>query len=134
MTILQKVAEPGVFSSYLGHAYYTLGPALQGQGKSEEARAAFRSAVEHLQATLGPGHPDTRSARRLERPKLSTNSLTSRFLPPVVVFSLPFPIISSRDQIGLTLRGHQISSVERCGETWGDVFEDTWKCAIQVNS
>jgi len=65
VTILQKVAEPGVFSSYLGHAYYALGLALQGQGKSEEARAAFRSAVEYLQATLGPGHPDTRSARQL---------------------------------------------------------------------
>ena len=65
VTILRKIAEPGVFSSYLGHAYYALGLALQDQGKSEEARAAFRSAVEYLQATLGPAHPDSRSARQL---------------------------------------------------------------------
>jgi hypothetical protein len=35
------------------------------QGKTDEARAAARTAVEHLQSTLGPDHPDTRSARQL---------------------------------------------------------------------
>jgi tetratricopeptide (TPR) repeat protein len=65
VAILQKAAEPRAFSSYLGHAYYSLGLALQAQGKAEEARAAFRSAAEHLQATLGPDHPDARSARVL---------------------------------------------------------------------
>ncbi|HKE09390.1 MAG TPA: protein kinase [Candidatus Acidoferrum sp.] len=62
VAILQKTAEPGAFSSYLGHAYYTLGLALQAQGKMEAARAAFRSAAEHLQASLGAEHPDVRSA------------------------------------------------------------------------
>ena len=65
VTILQKDAGPGTFSSYLGHAYYMLGLALQAQGKAEEARAAYRSAAEHLTSTLGPGHPDTRSALQL---------------------------------------------------------------------
>jgi tetratricopeptide (TPR) repeat protein len=62
---LQKSAEPGTFSSFLGHAYYTFGLALRAQGKLEEARAAFLSAAENLQNTLGPDHPDTRSARQL---------------------------------------------------------------------
>jgi len=62
VAILQKAAEPGTFSSYLGHAYYSLGLALQAQGKTEDARAAFRSAAEHLQASVGPDYPDTRSA------------------------------------------------------------------------
>jgi tetratricopeptide (TPR) repeat protein len=69
VTILQKSAEPKSFTSYLGHAYYTLGLALQAQGKSEEARAAFRSAAEHLQAALGQNYPDTRRARQLAAPE-----------------------------------------------------------------
>jgi eukaryotic-like serine/threonine-protein kinase len=62
---LQSAAQPGTFSSKLGYAYLALGRALQAQGKSEEAHSAFRSAVQHLQATLGPDHPDTRNARQL---------------------------------------------------------------------
>ena len=70
VAILQKTtAEPGAFSSYLGHAYYTQGLALQAQGKTQEARAAFRSAAEHLQATLGPDYPDVRSALQQAGPE-----------------------------------------------------------------
>jgi serine/threonine protein kinase len=65
LSLLQRVAQPGTFSSHLGHAYLSSGRALQAQGKHQEARAAFRSAAEHLQNTLGPDHPDTRSARQL---------------------------------------------------------------------
>jgi tetratricopeptide (TPR) repeat protein len=65
LNILQKAAEPGKSSSYLGHAYSALGRALQAQGKSEEADAAFRAAADNLQTTLGPDHSDTRSARQL---------------------------------------------------------------------
>jgi hypothetical protein len=36
--------------------------ALQAQGNNDEARAAFRSAAEHLEKTLGPDHPDSRAA------------------------------------------------------------------------
>jgi tetratricopeptide (TPR) repeat protein len=64
LDLLQKSAEPGTFSSDLGRAYYTLGRALQDQGKSEQARAAFHSAAENLKNTLGPDHPDTRSAQQ----------------------------------------------------------------------
>jgi len=63
--ILQKAAEPGTFSSSLGHAYYMLGRALQDKGKAEEAHEAFLSAVENLQRAVGPDHPDTRNARQL---------------------------------------------------------------------
>jgi serine/threonine protein kinase len=66
LDLLKKSEEPGAFSSDLGHAYYTMGRALQAQGKTEEARAAFRSATENLQGTLGPDHPDTRSARQAD--------------------------------------------------------------------
>jgi serine/threonine-protein kinase len=65
LSLLQATAQPGTFSSNLGHAYLSLGRALQALGKREEARAAFRSAAEHLQNTVGPDHPDTRSARQL---------------------------------------------------------------------
>lgn len=61
----QAAAPPGTFSSYIGSAYLSLGKALQAQGKTDEARAAFRSAAEHLQNALGPEHPDTQSAQQL---------------------------------------------------------------------
>ena len=60
--LLKKSEEPGTFSCDLGHAYYTLGRALQTQGKPNEARIAFRSASENLRDTLGPDHPDTHQA------------------------------------------------------------------------
>ncbi|MBI3477702.1 MAG: protein kinase [Acidobacteria bacterium] len=63
--ILQKSVETGTFSSVLGHAYYSRGLALRAQGKPGEARAAFRSALENLQSTLGPDHPDTHNARQM---------------------------------------------------------------------
>ena len=65
LKLLQAAAQPGTFSSSLGRAYLTVGRALQAQGKHEEARAAFASAAEHLQHSLGPDHPDTRSAQQL---------------------------------------------------------------------
>jgi tetratricopeptide (TPR) repeat protein len=65
LDLLKKSEEPGKFSSDVGHAYYTLGLALQSQGRRSEAYSAFISAGEYLQAALGPDHPDTVSARRL---------------------------------------------------------------------
>lgn len=61
----QEAAQPGTFSSNLGHAYMAVGRCLQAQGKLDQARTAFRSAAEHLQNAVGPDHPDTRSARQL---------------------------------------------------------------------
>jgi len=46
----------------VGRAYLNLGRALQAQGKSEDARAAFRSAAQNLERALGPDHPDARTA------------------------------------------------------------------------
>jgi eukaryotic-like serine/threonine-protein kinase len=63
--LLQAGGEQGNASSRLGNAYLALGHALRAQGKSEESRAAFRSAVENLQSTIGPDHPDTLGARQL---------------------------------------------------------------------
>ena len=65
LTQLQAASPPGAFSTMIGRAYLNLGRALQSQGKRDEAHAAFRSAAEHLQNTLGPDHPDTGRARQL---------------------------------------------------------------------
>jgi len=46
----------------VGRAYLNLGRALQAQGKSQDARAAFRSAAQNLERALGPDHPDARTA------------------------------------------------------------------------
>ncbi len=56
--------NPKTFSSIQGIAFLALGKALHAQGKRDQAHAAFRSAAENLQSTVGPNHPDTRSAQR----------------------------------------------------------------------
>jgi len=61
----QQTLEPGSLSSAVGRCYLALGRALQGQGQPGEARAAFASALEHLQPTLGADHPETQDARNL---------------------------------------------------------------------
>ncbi len=65
LDMFQKVAQPGEHSRILGKAYLILARALAAQGKADEARAAAHSAAEHLQASLGPDHPDTQSAQQL---------------------------------------------------------------------
>ena len=65
VSLLRASAVPGTFSSGTGRAYLALANALAAQGKTEEARAAGRSAVEHLESAVGPDHPDTRKARQL---------------------------------------------------------------------
>jgi len=60
--LLQASIEPGTFSEHLGRAYLALGLALQAQGKSDDARAAVRSAAEHLEKALGPDNPECRRA------------------------------------------------------------------------
>jgi tetratricopeptide (TPR) repeat protein len=66
LALLKKSEGPREFSSDLGHAFYSMGRALQAQGKTGEARAAFRSAADNLRGTLGPDHPDTRSAHQAD--------------------------------------------------------------------
>jgi eukaryotic-like serine/threonine-protein kinase len=65
LSLLRSVSETGTSSQRLGHAFLALGRALQAQGKSDEALAAFRSAVQQLEPTLGPDHPDCRAAQQL---------------------------------------------------------------------
>jgi tetratricopeptide (TPR) repeat protein len=65
LNLFQTNTAPGVFSYRTGRAYLFLARALKAQGKEEEARAAARTAAEHLQSAAGPDHPDTRSARQL---------------------------------------------------------------------
>jgi tetratricopeptide (TPR) repeat protein len=65
LDLFRQILEPGVLSSNPGRAYLALGRALMGQGRSEEARAALRTSLEHLESALGPDHPDTRRARQL---------------------------------------------------------------------
>ena len=63
LSLSQVGITPGTFSSTQGSAYLALARALRSQGKLDEANAAFRSAAQHLQSTLGANHPDARSAR-----------------------------------------------------------------------
>jgi serine/threonine-protein kinase len=65
LSLLQAFVQPGTFSSNLGRGYVALGRALQAQGKSEEARAAFRAGAENLEISAGQDHPDTHAARQL---------------------------------------------------------------------
>jgi serine/threonine-protein kinase len=65
LRMVQAVAQPGQPSRIVGRAYLILARALAAQGKNDEARAAARSAVEHLPPTVGPDHPDTLAARQL---------------------------------------------------------------------
>ena len=65
VSLLENTLNPETSSSHVGQAYLALGRALKSQGKRSEAQAAFRSAAKHLRNTLGPDHPDTRSAQLL---------------------------------------------------------------------
>jgi len=64
VTLQQAGAPPGGLSLYLGEAYWILSRALQAQGKMAEAQLALRSSLAHLEATVGPNHPETIAARR----------------------------------------------------------------------
>jgi tetratricopeptide (TPR) repeat protein len=65
LDLAQQTVQRGTFSSVLGQAWLALGRALQTQRQNESAYAAFRSAAEHFEHALGPGHSDTRTAREL---------------------------------------------------------------------
>jgi eukaryotic-like serine/threonine-protein kinase len=65
LTFERAAVAPGRVSAVLGHGYLTLGRALVAEGRLAEAQPALASAVEHLTATLGADHPDTRLAAQL---------------------------------------------------------------------
>jgi tetratricopeptide (TPR) repeat protein len=64
-SLVQTAVGTDAFSMEIGRSYLAQGRALQAQGRSDEARAAFRCAAEHLEKTVGPDHPDARAARQL---------------------------------------------------------------------
>jgi ATP/maltotriose-dependent transcriptional regulator MalT len=55
-------------SLYTGQSWLLLARLRLDQGDAEGARAAARSAAEHLSDQLGDGDPDTRAARELAGP------------------------------------------------------------------
>jgi tetratricopeptide (TPR) repeat protein len=65
LAILANETPPEILTMHMGAACVALGRALKAQGKCEEAQAAFRSAVKHLESALGPDHADTQAARQL---------------------------------------------------------------------
>jgi serine/threonine protein kinase len=64
VALLQSAQQPGTFSCNLGRAYLAEGRALEAQSKYKEANAAFHSAAENLQNTLGSSHSETRTAQQ----------------------------------------------------------------------
>jgi len=64
VALLQSAQQPGTFSCNLGRAYLAEGRALEAQSKYKEASAAFHSAAENLQNTLGSSHSETRTAQQ----------------------------------------------------------------------
>jgi eukaryotic-like serine/threonine-protein kinase len=67
LTLQVEAIGPEVHSRWNGLAYLTLARALQAQGKPNEARVAYASALEHLGPTLGTDHPETREASEKAR-------------------------------------------------------------------
>jgi hypothetical protein len=65
LTALHAQDNPSDVSSRLGHAYLAQARALVAQGKSSQAQAAASQAVVNLKGSVGPDHPDTRSAQQL---------------------------------------------------------------------
>ncbi len=65
LALLKQAAAPNSFSGNLGRAHLSAGRAWSAQGKTDEAGAAFRLAVQHLEKALGPDHADTLAAKAL---------------------------------------------------------------------
>jgi eukaryotic-like serine/threonine-protein kinase len=65
LELLQSELQSGIHSSYVGRAYLAQARALKAMGKFDAAQNASRMAFENLQDTLGPEHPETRSAYQL---------------------------------------------------------------------
>ena len=65
LALLQSSLGTDAFSMEIGRSFLAQGRALQAESKADEARSAFRSAAEHFEKTLGPDHPDSRSARQI---------------------------------------------------------------------
>ena len=62
LTLNQEATGPGARSSLSGRAHLTIARAFKAEGNMAEACAAYASALEHLEPTLGKGHPETLEA------------------------------------------------------------------------
>jgi serine/threonine-protein kinase len=65
LALLQAAAQPGDFSTFMGHAYLALARTLSAQGRRTEAHGAALRASDQLERAVGPRHPDTRAAKEL---------------------------------------------------------------------
>jgi serine/threonine-protein kinase len=63
--LVLKAAPGSGPSAIVGSSYLTLGEALAGERRPEEARAALEQARQHLEAAAGPNHPGAVRAREL---------------------------------------------------------------------
>ncbi len=59
LALAREAAGPGVLTCWIGRAHLALARALKAQGKLDEARAAYASAVKHLESSLGKEHAET---------------------------------------------------------------------------
>ena len=62
LTLHQEATGPGVLACWSGRAYIVLGHALKAEGKIDESRAAYTSAFQHLESSLGKDNPETLEA------------------------------------------------------------------------
>ncbi|MBI2926727.1 MAG: serine/threonine protein kinase [Verrucomicrobia bacterium] len=62
LALHQEATGQETLTGWSGRAYLVLGRALHAQGNLSEARAAYVFALEHLRASLGTDHPETREA------------------------------------------------------------------------
>ena len=65
LELILDQSESGMHSSNIGRAYLALALSSKAPGRTAESQAAFQKAFENLQDTLGPLHPETRSAREM---------------------------------------------------------------------
>ena len=64
LTLNEQAIGPEIHSSWSGRAHLLVGRALHAQGRLDEARAAYASAVKHLEPSLGKEHPETMEAMK----------------------------------------------------------------------
>jgi len=68
LSMEQSSNQQGALSAKAGNAYLARARALQALGRHDEGRAAAQVAVERLERSVGPDHPETQSARQLATP------------------------------------------------------------------
>ena len=65
LALARPAVPSGALSSFIGRLELALGRALAAKGKAADAQAALAIALQQLDGTVGPDHPDTKAARQL---------------------------------------------------------------------